>query len=313
MIRSVPCLRHLRPFPSVQPEDEYAPAKRWRDNDNTAVQTLVKLALDDATGSGVSRAALPIPGPVTRANPSSAGPQLLHRRQDARRAEALLPEAPGAAIARGLIRPMPLAVLQYRRQRGDPRCPPRPQRPVTGQQKRSKNRKFRKDTSRAAWLLRSVPENYLSWREPLVHPSTRPTMNTTRYFPLGGRLFIDRPFVASSLSEPAACGATVALIVSSNFPMPPPLAYAGAVTIELVLSLYRLPKDVFFHTSHAGHNQALLFIKNVILTGGLLHIALGAGAICVDNRHSKDRGLSGRGGARRLVPKRPLERRQGVL
>jgi putative oxidoreductase len=156
-------------------------------------------------------------------------------------------------------------------------------------------------------------------------------MNATRYFPLGGRLFIDRPFVASGLSEPAACGTTVALIVSSNFPLPPPLAYAGAVTIEpgcgllvvagdqtgvstVVLSLYCIPTAVFFHTNPADHNQALLFIKNVILTGGLLQIvALGAGAICVDNWHSKDRGLSGRGGARRLVPKRHLERRQGVL
>jgi hypothetical protein len=55
----------------------------------------------------------------------------------------------------------------------------------------------------------------------------------------------------------------------------------------------------------------LLFIENVILTGGSLHIALGAGAICVDNRHSKDPGLSGRGGARpeaapRKETRRPL-------
>ena len=37
---------------------------------------------------------------VVRANPSDAGPQLLHVRQDVRQAKALLPEAPGASTAR---------------------------------------------------------------------------------------------------------------------------------------------------------------------------------------------------------------------
>jgi hypothetical protein len=60
-------------FRMVQPEDEYAPAKRWRDIDNPAVQTLVKLALGDATGSGVSRAALPIPGGLRERTPPAPG------------------------------------------------------------------------------------------------------------------------------------------------------------------------------------------------------------------------------------------------
>jgi putative oxidoreductase len=131
-------------------------------------------------------------------------------------------------------------------------------------------------------------------------------MNATRYFPLGGRLFIDRPFVASGLSEPAACRATAAVIVSSNFPPPSPLAYARAVTVEpgwglviagdqtgvavVVPSLYCLPTGVSFHSNLPDRNQELSFIKNVILAGGLLQIvALGAGTICVDNRHSKGR------------------------
>ena len=37
---------------------------------------------------------------VVRANPSDAGPQLLHVRQNVRQAKALLPEAPGASTAR---------------------------------------------------------------------------------------------------------------------------------------------------------------------------------------------------------------------
>jgi hypothetical protein len=38
---------------------------------------------------------------VTRTNPSGTGPRLPHVRQDARRAEALSPEAAGASTARG--------------------------------------------------------------------------------------------------------------------------------------------------------------------------------------------------------------------
>jgi putative oxidoreductase len=151
-------------------------------------------------------------------------------------------------------------------------------------------------------------------------------MNATRYFALGGGLFVDRPFVASGLSELTACSATVALIVSCNFPLPP-LAYAGTVTIEpgrsllviagdqthvaaVVLASYCLAAAVFFHTTLADHNQTLQFISNVTLTSGLLQIvALGAGAISVDNRRSQDRGLSvRRRGAHRPVAKRSLLR-----
>jgi putative oxidoreductase len=96
------------------------------------------------------------------------------------------------------------------------------------------------------------------------------------------------------------------VIVSSNLPPPPPLAYAGAVTIEpgwglviagdqtgvavVVPSLQCSPTGVSFHANLSVHNHTLYFIKNVILAGGLLQIvALGTGAICVDNRHSKGR------------------------
>ena len=136
-------------------------------------------------------------------------------------------------------------------------------------------------------------------------------MNATRYLPFIGRLFIGLPFMVSGLSKLAAYGATTALIASAGLPLPPPLAYAGAVTVEIgcglliilgyqtrivavVLALFCLATAVFFHTDLADPNQTFHFIKNLVMTGGLLQVvANGAGAISIDNRHSKDPALTG--------------------
>jgi putative oxidoreductase len=137
------------------------------------------------------------------------------------------------------------------------------------------------------------------------------TMNATRYLPFVGRLFIGLPFMVSGLSKLAAYSATIGLILSSKLPLPPPLAYAGAVTVEIgcgllivlgyqtrivavVLALFCLATAAFFHTDFADPNQTFHFIKNLIMTGGLLQIvAFGAGAVSIDNRHTKDRGRPG--------------------
>jgi len=136
-------------------------------------------------------------------------------------------------------------------------------------------------------------------------------MNATRYLPFVGRLFIGLPFIVSGLSKLATYGATIGLIASSSLPLLPPLAYAGAVTVEIgcgllviagyqtriaavVLALFCLTKAIFFHTNFADPNQTFHFIKNLIMTGGLLQIvASGAGAISIDNRHAKDRAWAG--------------------
>jgi putative oxidoreductase len=137
-------------------------------------------------------------------------------------------------------------------------------------------------------------------------------MNTVpRYLPFVGRLFIGLPFLMSGLSKLAAYGATVGLIMSSTLPLPPPLAYAGAVTVEIgcslliiagyltriaasVFALFCLATAVFFHANFADPNQVFHFIKNLIMAGGLLQIvAFGAGAFSIDNRHSKDRSQTG--------------------
>jgi len=132
-------------------------------------------------------------------------------------------------------------------------------------------------------------------------------MNATRYLPFAGRLLIGLPFLVSGLSKLAAYGATIDFIMSSSLPLPPPLAYAGSVTVELgcgvlmiagyqarvvagVLALFCLATAVFFHTNFADPNQTFHFIKNLIMTGGLLQVvAFGAGAVSIDNRVSKGR------------------------
>jgi putative oxidoreductase len=133
-------------------------------------------------------------------------------------------------------------------------------------------------------------------------------MNATGYLPFVGRLFIGSPFMVSGLSKLAAHGATITFIASSKLPLPLPLAYAGAVIVEIgcgllivlgyqtrivavVLALFCLATAAFFHTNFADPDQTFHFIKNLIMTGGLLQIvAFGAGAISIDNRYSKDRG-----------------------
>jgi putative oxidoreductase len=138
------------------------------------------------------------------------------------------------------------------------------------------------------------------------------TVNATRYLPFVGRLLIGLPFMASGLSKVANYDGTIALIESSTLPLPPPLAYAGAITVEvgcglliilgyqtrvvaIVFALFCLATAVFFHTNFADPNQTFHFIKNLVMTGGLLQIvANGAGVISIDNRIFKSRAQTGR-------------------
>jgi putative oxidoreductase len=132
-------------------------------------------------------------------------------------------------------------------------------------------------------------------------------MIDTRYLPFVGRLFIGLPFMMSGLSKVANYAGTIALIQSSTLPLPPPLAYAGAIAVEVgcglliilgyqtrvaaaVFCLFCLATAVFFHTNFADPNQIFHFIKNMVMTGGLLQVVTyGAGALSVDNRLSKNR------------------------
>lgn len=134
-------------------------------------------------------------------------------------------------------------------------------------------------------------------------------MNATRYLPFVGRLFIGLPFMMSGLSKVANYAGTIALIQSSTFPLHPPLAYAGAIAVEIgcglliivgyqtriaaaVFCLFCLATAVFFHANFADPNQIFHFIKNLVMTGGLLQVVTyGAGALSIDNRSLKNRAV----------------------
>lgn len=136
-------------------------------------------------------------------------------------------------------------------------------------------------------------------------------MSVTRYLPFVGRLFIGIPWMASGLSKVVNYAGTIALIEHSTLPLPPPLAYAGAIAVELgcsiliilgyqtrivaiVFALFCLVTAVCFHANFADPNQTFHFIKNLIMTGGLLQIvANGAGAISLDDRIFKRRTQAG--------------------
>ena len=131
-------------------------------------------------------------------------------------------------------------------------------------------------------------------------------MDATRYLPLLGRLLIGLPFVMSGLGKLAAYGTTTAMIAAAGLPVPP-LAFAVAVLVELgggvllilgyqvrpiaiAQAIFTIAAAVSFHNNFADQNQMIHFLKDVMITGGLLQVAaFGAGAISLDTRLSKDR------------------------
>jgi putative oxidoreductase len=133
-------------------------------------------------------------------------------------------------------------------------------------------------------------------------------MDAIRYLPFLGRLLIGFPFMMSGLSKIANYAGTITLIQSSTLPLPSPLAYAGAIAVEVgcglllilgyqtrivagIFCLFCLATAIFFHLNFADPNQIFHFIKNLIMTGGLLQlVTYGAGALSIDNRNAKNRG-----------------------
>lgn len=130
-------------------------------------------------------------------------------------------------------------------------------------------------------------------------------MNAARYLPLVGRLLIGLPFLMSGLSKIMGYDATIAVIKSSSLPLPAPLAYVGAIAVEVgcsllimvgyktrviaaIFALFCLVTAVFFHTHFSDQNQTFHFLKNLVMAGGLLQIvANGADALSIDDRRSK--------------------------
>ena len=129
-------------------------------------------------------------------------------------------------------------------------------------------------------------------------------MDYTRFLPLIGRLLIGLPFLMSGIGKLTTYAATTAYIGSVGLPLAP-LGWAIAVAFEiggglllvlgfqaravaLALALFVLATAVFFHRSFADQNQMVHFLKNIMMTGGLLQIAhFGAGLYSLDARNPK--------------------------
>jgi putative oxidoreductase len=133
-------------------------------------------------------------------------------------------------------------------------------------------------------------------------------MERYKFLPLLGRILLGAPFVMSGLGKLGAYAATVGYITAVGLPVPP-LAFIAAVAIELgggllllsgyrvrfaslVMAVFCVVTAAFFHRNFADQNQMIHFLKNVMMTGGLLQIAyFGAGAFSLDER-------AGRAGSR---------------
>jgi putative oxidoreductase len=124
---------------------------------------------------------------------------------------------------------------------------------------------------------------------------------TSHYFALAGRALIALPFLISGIAKIAAPAATLAYIASAGLPLPL-ASYAIAVAVEvggsllllfgvntrlvaLAMAVFTLATAAAFHTNFADQNQMIHFLKNLMITGGLLHVAaFGSGRFSVDAR-----------------------------
>jgi putative oxidoreductase len=125
----------------------------------------------------------------------------------------------------------------------------------------------------------------------------------TRYLPFAGRALIGAVFLMSGLSKLGAYGDIVAAISAAGLPFAP-LGFAVAIVVEvgfglllligyrtrlvaLSLAIWCVVTAIFFHRDFADQNMLIHFLKNLMITGGLLQIVhFGAGALSLDNRES---------------------------
>lgn len=116
-----------------------------------------------------------------------------------------------------------------------------------------------------------------------------------------GRILLAALFLMSGLSKLGAAAATTGYIASAGVPLPAGV-YAITVLIEVggglllllglqakpvaaALALFSVVAAVLFHSNFTDQNQAIHFIKNFAIAGGLLQVAAaGAGRLSMDAR-----------------------------
>jgi putative oxidoreductase len=121
-----------------------------------------------------------------------------------------------------------------------------------------------------------------------------------------GRLLVVVLFLLSGVGKVANPAGTIAFISTTGAPLPA-LGLAIAIAVELVaaplfllgyktrtaaaiLALYCVATAMMFHRNFADQDQMIHFMKDIALAGGFLQIvALGAGSISLDARHSRSK------------------------
>ena len=118
---------------------------------------------------------------------------------------------------------------------------------------------------------------------------------------LVGRILLALIFVMSGAAKLADPTGTIAYIGAAGLPLAP-LAYAGAVAVELVggialilgyrtrlvaaaVATFSVLAALFFHSALTDQNQMIHFFKNIAMAGGLLQVvAFGGGRFSLDAR-----------------------------
>ena len=116
-----------------------------------------------------------------------------------------------------------------------------------------------------------------------------------------GRFLLAALFLISGLSKLGAAAATTGYIASAGLPLPG-VVYAITLLVEIggglllligfqakpvavVLALFSVGAAILFHNNFADQNQAIHFVKNLAIAGGLLQVAVaGAGRLSLDAR-----------------------------
>jgi putative oxidoreductase len=130
------------------------------------------------------------------------------------------------------------------------------------------------------------------------------------YPALVGRILIALPFLLSGIGKISAPAMTQGYIASVGLPLPV-LGYAIAIAVEVggglllllgyrtraiaaAMAVFALATAFGFHTNFADQNQMIHFMKNLMITGGLLQVAaFGAGRFSIDAHLSHKRGVAG--------------------
>jgi putative oxidoreductase len=129
-----------------------------------------------------------------------------------------------------------------------------------------------------------------------------------------GRFLLAALFLTSGLSKLGAAAATTTYIASAGLPFPD-VVYTLTHVVEIgaglllltgfkaraaaaLLALFTVAAALLFHANFVDQNQAVHFLKNLAIAGGLLQVAaVGAGRFSLDARRSANVQAPRSGGA----------------